>query len=134
MESKKVYLILYYICFLITFLLQYFVVGTAEKIADSYISGFQGIGFLSFLTFDIIFIAVMSILFIKLDMKKPSILFPIIYIIFFALVCILVTIYFSNLIYPSYVLYYYIIILFGYLFLNIYTVLCLTRKDKKISK
>ena len=126
MKNSKLYLILYYICFLVTFALECYVIRIYNNLVSF---NNEPIIYESEIV-SIILLILVSVIFFKTNIKNASILFPIIYIVFVIFVCGLGYIYFKDLIYAFHYLYYFKIILFGYLFLNIYTFLCLTRKSK----
>ena len=130
MTNKKTYLILYYISFLLTLILHIYSNGY------TYYTVFLDDPFASVLFFSIIliiFLIIITILFIKKDLKA-SITFPLIYLIFTITLYLLITTYFSDTIYPIYPTYYFKFIFIGFIFLNIYTCLCLTKKEKTNKK
>ena len=130
MTNKKTYLILYYISFLLTLALHIYTNGY------TYYTVFLDNSFALVIFFSIIlilFLIIISILFIKKDLKA-SIIFPLIYIIFTITLYLLIIKYFSDTIYPIYPLYYFKFIIIGFIFLNIYTCLCLTKKEKSQKK
>ncbi len=125
MTNKKTYLILYYISFLLTLALHIYTNGY------TYYTVFLDNSFALVIFFSIIlilFLIIISILFIKKDLKA-SIIFPLIYIIFTITLYLLIIKYFSDTIYPIYQF-----IIIGFIFLNIYTCLCLTKNEKSKKK
>lgn len=126
MKNKKAYLILFYLCLVITFVIQYIsVIKASDFFIDASLTS-QTTG-LSFIL--LVIGTIFTILFIKKDINA-SIIFPIIYLVFVITVSLLVNYYFGASFFKTYIIYYTKILSIGLLFLLIYTCLCLTKKDK----
>ncbi len=130
MKNKKAYLILFYLCLVITFIIQYIsVIKASNYFIDISLTSQMKVLSLILLIISIIF----TILFIKKDINA-SIICPIIYIVFVITVSLLVNYYFGESFFKYYIIYYAKILSLGPLFLIIYTCLCLTKKDKSKNK
>lgn len=130
MMNKKVYLILFYISLVLTFVMQY----VACKTADSFFY-FDELFFLALPCIILIVVGGigLTILFIKKDFKA-SIVCPIIYLVFLTSVYLLANHCFSDVVYNVYMLYYSKIVFVGFAFLILYTCLCFSKKDKVLKK
>lgn len=126
MMNKKVYLSLFYVCYIVTFIFGCFACKDANVFFnyDSFILLMPYINLVLIISF-----IVLTVLFIKKDIKA-SIICPIIYLVFVLIVYLLINHYFSDNVYSVYMLYYFKIILIGLLFVVLYTCLCFTKKNK----
>lgn len=128
MKNKKAYLILFYLCLVITFIIQYIsVMKSSKSFIDISLTTQMPELSIILLVIGIIF----AILFIKKDINA-SIICPIVYIIFIITVSLLVNYYFGESFFKYYITYYTKILSIGLLFLIIYTCLCLTKKEKSL--
>lgn len=140
--KNKSYLWLYYICFVLTLLI--IGVGSIKftptltlsenvNLFDGlidYINASYSISLLSLINFAFFLIFIILII-KKRKLNVNSLIFPVSYIIFF-LVLNIICFLFNNKVIMPYIHfgYYQTFILIDYLFLNIYSLLCLTKKEE----
>ena len=138
---NKKYLILYYICSIITFVLlpfAYFLYVDGcqfHELIDYSIVPYN----LYILIFTIINIILFIIITVLLILKKKininSLTFPISYIVFYIFILIIVIL-FNHYTYTQniHLMYYYSFVMFDYMLFNIYTILCFDYKKRSILK
>lgn len=126
MNNIKVFKVLYYLCFGIT-ALTYFMVPQLVSSSESFLHSLPANILLR--TINLFFVITFSILLLRKKVDKVNILFPIIYLFFFFLIIVLAFIANNKLIIPNiHFGYYFSIVLFNYLLLNIYSLLSITKK------
>lgn len=125
MNNTLVYKILYYVCF---------VFSLCIMIALTTINGVLYLNFATNLQMfvillNIILVVIFSVMLHKKKLSNANILFPINYLVFSILVIFICFLMNDKLIHPYMQFGYYIsFILFSYLLLNIYSLLCFTKK------
>lgn len=141
MNNSKIYLVLYYLCFIFTL---GFVIYTSFTFNDTFtifgtvMGNFDGSSILScvfvlvvLFSFNILF----SILHIKKKISNANILFPIFYLLFLIIMVVIEFRFNSILLIPGMQFsYYFHFVYIGYIILNIYSLLCLSSKKNKKSK
>ena len=124
MNNIKVYKILYYLLVVITATLIILVNSELSKVYVALSSTNIFLGILN-----LIFVVVFSFLLKKKNLYDINITVPIIYLLFMLIIVIISIMYNSKLIIPTIQYNYYLsFILFGYFFINVYSLLCLTKK------
>ena len=125
MNKSKIFIILYYLCLILSIGL---VMYSSSLMTEFGVSIWEDITS-GFVFLNIILVLIFSLGLIKRKLKNINIIFPIIYLIFMALVVILMFIINNKLIMPYIHFDYYIsFILFDYLLLNLYSVLSIYKK------
>ena len=124
MNNIKVYKILYYLLVVITATLIILVNSELSKVYVALSSTNIFLGILN-----VILIGAFSFLLKKKNLYDINITVPIIYLLFMLIIVIISIMYNSKLIIPTIQYNYYLsFILFGYFFINVYSLLCLTKK------
>ena len=124
MNNIKVYKILYYLLVVITSTLIILVNSELSKVYVALSSTNIFLGILN-----LILIGAFSFLLKKKNLYDINITVPIIYLLFMLIIVIISIMYNSKLIIPTIQYNYYLsFILFGYIFVNMYSLLCLTKK------
>lgn len=136
---NKKYLILYYICSIMSFILlpvAYLLFKEGLEILGLFLEDFSSniilLSIFSILNL-IIFITNTVLLIRKKQFNVKSLLFPISYIVFYIYILIIVLLYNHN-VYTNntHLMYYYLFIMFDYLLFNVYTLLCFKLKENKL--
>ena len=136
---NKKYLILYYICSIMSFILlpvAYLLFKEGLEILGLFLEDFSSniilLSIFSILNL-IIFITITVLLIRKKQFNVKSLLFPISYIVFYIYILIIVLLYNHN-VYTNntHLMYYYLFIMFDYLLFNVYTLLCFKLKENKL--
>ena len=127
MNNIKTFKILYYLCFVLSIL---YISILSNKVSIYTSSIIQTFTFYLFGILNLLSVIIFSVSMIKKkELKNINILFPIIYLVFFASAVIISILYNSKLIIPYIHFGYYLsFIMFNYLLLNIYTLLSINKK------
>lgn len=124
MNNIKVYKILYYLLVVITSTLIILVNSELSKVYVALSSTNIFLGILN-----LILIGAFSFLLKKKNLYNINIIVPIIYFLFMLIVVVIAVMYNNKLIVPYIQYNYYLsFVLFGYFFINAYSLLCLTKK------
>ena len=125
MNKSLVYKILYYVSFVFTLGLTFFLTRLDEDLYFNRATNFQ----LFMIVINVLLVIIFSVKLRKNKLENINIVFPINYLIFSILV-ILIAFLMNNKLILTYAQFGYYInfILFGYLLLNIYSVLCFEKK------
>ena len=132
MNNIKTFKILYYLCFVLSILyISILYISILSNKVSIYTSSIiQTFTFYLFGILNLLSVIIFSVSMIKKrELKNINILFPIIYLVFFASAVIISILYNSKLIIPYiHFGYYLLFIMFNYLLLNIYTLLSINKK------
>lgn len=125
MNKSMLYKILYYVSFVFTLGLTFFLTRLNEDLYFNRATNYQ----LLMIVVNVVLVIIFSVKLIKNKLDNVNIVFPINYLIFSILVILIAFLMNSKLILTYAQFGYYInFILFGYLLLNIYSVLCFEKK------